>query len=1522
MKEEIQGADPRGLYDPTVDKDACGLGLIVDGSATARHSVVTGALGILRRLAHRGAVGADGRTGDGAGILLQIPDNFFRGQEGLNFLPAPGAYAVGTVFLPREKSEHETLRKNFTSLAEEEGLAFLGERRVETSSSALGTQARLTEPAIWQWFVAPLSGRKRQDAAAFPLALYRLRQRAERAFRKASGARDPLTGLPLRQFYLAGLSSQTLHYKGLLLPEDFERYFPELSHPDMQSAFALVHSRFSTNTLPAWELAHPYRLLCHNGEINTLKGNLSWMKARERGISTQLHPAKSSALLPLIGPGQSDSQSLDNLVELLTLSGRELPHALMMAVPEVWEGQSVHGTSRTAFNSFHSHRLEPWDGPAALGFSDGHWVGACLDRNGLRPCRYQVLTDGTLILASEAGVLDTPASQVVKRGKLGPGQLLAFHLKEKRLYGNRELRDRFAGAQPFGQWVKEESRELPAVETSESANFSGELAPTLRRYGYTAEELTRVLLPMLQKGEEAVSSMGNDTPLAVLSELPQPIFRYFRQTFAQVTNPPIDSEREQVAMSLTSLLGPRADLFSLTADGRKRIKLKGPVLGTGQFEALSCAGLRAHTVSLLFPTEKQGALRTRVRELCTEAEAAVRSGCELLILSDRAGGADAAPVPALLALSAVHHHLIRIGLRTEASLIVDTGEARDVHHFACLIGFGAEAVHPYLLPAIASRLAEEGTLLSSAAEAEANFLKAVEKGLRKILAKMGISTISSYCGAQIFEILGLGREITEECFPSASSAIGGLGFHELEEETLRRHAQGNLTPEGSSLPAQLTLGGQIHYRPGGETHLWNPTTIAKLQIATRENNPLTYQEFSEAADALSAASTLRGLLNLKSKAGAIPVDEVEPVRSILKRFSTGAMSFGALGKEAHETLAVAMNRLGARSNSGEGGEDSRRFAPDERGDSRNSAIKQIASGRFGVTAHYLSSASELQIKMAQGAKPGEGGQLPGHKVDKEIARLRHSTPGVTLISPPPHHDIYSIEDLAQLIFDLKNSNPVAAVSVKLVAESGVGTIAAGVAKAYADKIVISGDSGGTGASPLSSIQHAGSPWELGLAETQQALVANGLRARVRLEADGQLKTGRDVLVAALLGADEFGFSTAPLIVEGCVMMRKCHLNTCPVGVATQDPELRAKFNGQPEYLIRYFHFVAEEVRALLASLGFRSLDEAIGRVDCLEARIPAGKASGLDLSRILAKAESRIPGHRSAFRFGGQRSPRPQKALDEDLLPLALPAIVKKESLRLRRTIRNSDRSTGTLLSYHVAKAWGAGGLPPDTLRLELTGTAGQSFGAFLARGIVLNLEGEANDYVGKGLSGGSIRIFGSRRSPAMEAIPVLAGNTCLYGATSGELFLAGAAGERFAVRNSGALAVVEGVGEHGCEYMTGGDVIVLGPVGKNFAAGMSGGTAYVYDPHRRLRSLCHPAQALPEPVAGFDDSAFLFSTIDRHWQLTGSRMAEALLNHWETALAAFVKIVPAEYRSALAQLQPERSPPVPVAAQEQVLYG
>ncbi len=1472
----------QGLYDPRQEHDACGIGFVANINGQRSHDVIVKGIQVLINLTHRGACGCDPETGDGAGVLIQIPHRFFASECGrLGFaLPPQGEYGVGMTFLPVEPQARLQCEGIVERIVREEGLAVLGWRDTPIDGSAIGRIARGSQPYIEQIFVGRARG---MSADQLERNLYVVRKRAE-----AEVAASDVPGKEF--FYIPSFSGRTIVYKGLLLAPQIARFYPELSDPGVVSALCLVHQRFSTNTFPTWQLAHPFRYVAHNGEINTLRGNVNWMHARQSVLASPLFGAGMKKLFPIIQPGGSDSANFDNALELLLMAGRSLPHAMAMLIPEAWAENPHMNPQKRAFYEYHASLMEPWDGPAAIAFTDGRSIGATLDRNGLRPARYMVTRDGLVVMASEAGVLAVAPEDVVLKGRLQPGKMLLVDTVEGRIVSDRELKARLYGRNPYQLWIKENQvtlGHLPDPPREHGAD-QATLIRRQRAFGYTEEDLRMILGPMAENGEEPVGSMGADTPLACLSDLPQPLFNYFKQLFAQVTNPPIDPIREEMVMSLTSYIGTERNILDETPQHCHTLKLRHPILTNRDLEKLrrvSQGDFLATTLPMLFAVEEEGkGLERALAQLCRRASLAIQSGYTLLILSDRGFDPDYAPIPSLLALAAVHNHLVREETRTQVALIVESGEPREVMHFALLIGYGASAVNPYLA-------------LETVGQAGADkFIKAVNKGLLKTFSKMGISTLQSYRGAQVFEAIGLDRETIEKYFTGTVSRIEGVGIDVIAREAVLRHR--HAFRSRAECEAELVAGGNYYYRVEGEYHLINPETIAKLQHAVRGKNYRTFEEYAALVDDQNRQlCTLRGLLEIKDGAEPVPLEEVEPAREIVKRFATGAMSFGSISKEAHETLAIAMNRMGARSNTGEGGEDEERF-----GDLRRSSVKQVASGRFGVTANYLVNADDLQIKMAQGAKPGEGGQLPGHKVDKNIARVRHSIPGVGLISPPPHHDIYSIEDLAQLIYDLKNVNPAARISVKLVAEVGVGTVAAGVAKAHADVVLISGDSGGTGASPLSSIRHAGIPWELGLAETQQVLVMNDLRGRIRVQTDGKLQTGRDVAIAALLGAEEFGFSTAPLVAMGCVMMRKCHLNTCPVGIATQDPALRARFAGTPEHVINFFFFVAEQVRGYMARMGFRAFDDMVGRVDMLDKRnaLDHWKAKGLDLSTILYNppAPSRI----------ARRCVQPQDhglktALDHELIDLSRPALERGTSVDVRLPIRNVHRAVGAMLSGEISRRYGSPGLPADTIRFRFNGSAGQSFGAFLAPGVTLELEGDANDYIGKGLSGGRLIVYPPRASTFVPEENILIGNVALYGATAGEAYFNGVAGERFAVRNSGATAVVEGLGDHGCEYMTRGLVVVLGKCGRNFAAGMSGGLAFVLDEKSDFaEKRCNTAGVGLEPIGeGETDAQLLYALIARHVAATGSPRGQRIIENWEQTLPRFLRVFPHEYRRALA---------------------
>jgi len=1498
----------QGLYNPAHEHDACGVGFVVDIKGRASHDIVRKGLEILVNLAHRGACGCDSETGDGAGILIQIPHEFFaRETPASGFsLPAPGEYAVAMCFLPVEPQQRLACEGLMERTSREEGLNVLGWRDAPVEVDAIGRVARASQPYIEQFFVARPPG---MSADAFERKLYVVRKRVE-AQVAASEMRDK--GF----FYIPSFSSRTIIYKGLLLAHQIGEFYNELLDPLTQSALCLVHQRFSTNTFPTWQLAHPFRYLCHNGEINTIRGNTNWMNARQSVISSPLFD-DIKKLFPIVQPGVSDSASLDNAVELLAMSGRSLPHVMAMLIPEAWDAHPTMSNERRAFYEYHASLMEPWDGPAAVAFTDGRVIGATLDRNGLRPARYLVTKSGLLLMASETGVLPFEAEEVEYKGRLQPGKMLLVDLEQGRIVPDKELKQQLAVRQPYAAWLEQNQITLDSLpEPSRVQGSDRETVLTRQRcFGYTAEDLRLLISPMAVEGQEAVGSMGVDTPLACLSDKPQSLFNYFKQLFAQVTNPPIDPIREEMVMSLTSYIGTERNILDETPANCHTLKMPHPVLTNRDLEKLrrvSRGDLLASTLPTTFSAhEGEGGLKRALNSLCRRASLAIKAGYTLLILSDRGVDEEFAPIPSLLALTAVHNHLVREGTRTGVALIIESGEPREVMHYCLLIGYGASAINPYLAIETIEQMAEAGEIDPGIPTETAikNYIKAVNKGLLKVFSKMGISTLQSYRGAQVFEAIGLDKSLIDVYFTGTPSRIEGVGLDVLAREAVSKHGSAFNAVLGPE--PELPIGGDYQYRVNGEHHLLNPETVSKLQHAVRRESYATFQEYTRQIDEQNQRLyTLRGLMQLKTIPRPIPLEEVEPASEIVKRFATGAMSFGSIGAEAHETLAIAMNRMGGRSNTGEGGEDEARYIPLANGDSRRSAVKQVASARFGVTAHYLVNAQELQIKIAQGAKPGEGGQLPGHKVDETIARVRHSIAGVGLISPPPHHDIYSIEDLSQLIYDLKNVNPSARISVKLVAEVGVGTVAAGVSKAHADVVLISGYDGGTGASPLTSIRHAGAPWELGLAETQQVLVMNDLRSRIRVQVDGKLQTGRDVAIAALLGAEEFGFSTAPLVAMGCIMMRKCHLNTCPVGIATQNPELRKKFQGTPENVINFFFYIAEELREWMSKLGFRRLNEMIGRVDMIEMRpaIEHWKARGLDFASILYNPQ--VPG-RVGRRCLISQDHGLKEALDYAFLETAKPSIEHGAPVQLHFPIRNVHRTVGAMLSGVIVRRHGSKGLPDDTIRISFEGSAGQSFGAFLAKGVSLTLEGDANDYVGKGLSGGKIVVFPPKRSTFAPEDNILIGNTVLYGATSGEAYFSGVAGERFAVRNSGATAVVEGVGDHACEYMTKGAVVVLGKTGRNFAAGMSGGIAYVFDSTGEfVRVRCNTAGVDLEPIFAREDIVLLERLIAQHVAYTGSPLGRRILDAWTDSLRHFVKIFPQEYKRVLGIAAAERKHP------------
>jgi glutamate synthase (NADPH/NADH) large chain len=1494
-----------GLYDPNYEHDACGVGMVADLHGRPDHDIVDKALTVLERLAHRGASGAEVETGDGAGILVQLPHRFFAGAaEAAGFtLPGAGGYAVGLAFLPVDGDDAHKARTVVEQIAGEESLSVLGWRQLPIEPEGLGKTALGAMPRIEQLFVAPAG--PAVDTMTLERRAFVLRKRAEHA---------------VDDLYFPSLSARTICYKGMLTSEQLREFFPDLRDPAFESGLALVHSRFSTNTFPSWPLAHPYRYLCHNGEINTLAGNRNWMRAREALLETSLIEGDLSRIYPICTPGASDSASFDEVLELLHLGGRSLPHSVLMMIPEAWENHTLMDHDRRAFYRYHASLMEPWDGPAAISFTDGTVVGAVLDRNGLRPSRYWVTDDGLVVLASEVGVLDIAPERVIRKGRLQPGRMFLVDTSKGRLVEDEEIKAELAAEHPYDEWIASDQvrlDELPARTMLTPQH--GRVVTQQRQFGYTNEELRIIVAPMARTGAEPIGSMGSDTSIAVLSNRSRLLYDYFTQLFAQVTNPPLDAIREELVTSLAATIGPEANLLEARCGSCRQILLPLPVIDRDDLAKLmyvnehgETPGFKAFAIDGLFdvreagragaPTEAGGeALRRAIEEVRRRVSDAIAEGANIIVLSDRNATEDWAPIPSLLLTAAIHHHLVREKTRTKVGLVVETGDAREVHHMALLIGFGAAAVNPYLaLDSIDDMISEALLEGVSPRQARRNYIKAACKGVLKVMSKMGISTVASYTGAQVFEAIGLDAGIVDEYFTGTSSRIGGVGLSVLAAEVAERHLRAHEPRPAELAHRELEVGGEYQWRREGEFHLFNPKTVFKLQHATRSKRYEIFKEYTAAVDdQAEQLGTLRGLLRLKPAAGGpIPIDEVEPISSIMSRFSTGAMSYGSISKEAHETLAIAMNRIGGRSNTGEGGEDADRYTRDANGDLRRSAIKQVASGRFGVTGEYLVNADDLQIKISQGAKPGEGGQLPGNKVWPWIAKTRSSTPGVGLISPPPHHDIYSIEDIAQLIHDLKSSNPRARVHVKLVAEVGVGTVAAGVAKAHSDVVLISGHDGGTGAAPLTSLKHAGIPWEIGLAETQQTLLLNGLRDRIVVQVDGQLKTGRDVLVGALLGAEEYGFASAPLVVSGCIMMRVCHLDTCPVGIATQTPALRKKYNGKPEFVETFFEYIAEEVRELLASLGLRSLDEAIGRVDLLdtETAISHWKASGLDLSAVLAQPDVPETMGRRQLRLQDHGL---EKALDHEFMDACSPALDGGAPVSMELPISNVDRTVGTLLGSEISRRFGAAGLPDDTISLTFFGSAGQSFGAFVPHGVTMRLYGDANDYFGKGLSGGRLIVRPPLESPFVAEEQIIAGNVILYGATGGEVFIRGQVGERFCVRNSGATAVVEGVGDHGCEYMTGGLVVVLGPTGRNFAAGMSGGVAFVYDPTRSFGQRVNLELVDVEPLDA-TDSFRVRSLVERHGVETESAVAARLLEHWETDVHEFVKVMPRDYRRIL----------------------
>ncbi|MFA4984298.1 MAG: glutamate synthase large subunit [Candidatus Omnitrophota bacterium] len=1483
----------QGLYEPSFEHDSCGVGFVCDIKGRASNQIIKQGLEVLRRLSHRGATGADPKTGDGAGILIQLPHEFISevaADSGIN-LPMPGGYGSGLVFLPQDKKERGFCQDVFEKVTRQEGQVLLGWRSVPVDDSDIGNTARKTQPLIAQVFIA--SSPRLKDQLDFERRLYVIRRRIENIIRSS--------GIKQRKFfYITNISSRTFSYKGLLMPQQLDRFFPDLRGEAIKSAICLVHSRYSTNTFPTWDLAQPFRFLAHNGEINTLRGNINWMRAREGLLESGLFGRKLKDILPVIVPDGSDSAAIDNAFELLTLSGRSLAHVMLMLIPSAWQQNTILEERIRDFYRYHACLMEPWDGPAAIAFTDGTRVGAVLDRNGLRPARYLVTKQGLVVMASEVGVLDISPQDIMFSGRLEPGKIFFIDTEEGRIVDDKEIKESISASKPYSAWLKKEMLKLEDLPRGRvSLNRIGDSGVFLKTFGYSREDLKFIIGPMVENSQEPIGSMGNDAPHALLSNHPQLLYNYFKQLFAQVTNPAIDPIREELVMSLETYLGPEGNLLEEDAAHCRKLRVRRPVLTDAelsQIKRIHKKGFRTREISLLFRADSKKDFLKTIERICKEAVEAINSGYTFIILTDRGTSKEYAALPALLATGAVHHHLVRKTLRTQIGIILETGEPREVHHFALLFGYGADCVNPYgAFEAVRYLLHEEKIGLKESA-ALGHYVKAVDKGILKILSKMGISTLQSYRGAQIFEALGLADEVIERCFSGTVSRIGGAGFEALAEETISRHRQAYV--HTATAGSHLFSAGIYQWKRDGEFHLWNPSSIASLQDAVWRGDYSRYKEFSALINEQSGhPSTLRSLFQFR-KSEPVPIEEVEPAEEIVRRFATGAMSFGSISREAHETIAIAMNKLGGRSNSGEGGEDLARFMPLPNGDCKRSAVKQVASGRFGVTANYLVNADELQIKIAQGAKPGEGGQLPGHKVSAIIARTRYTTPGVTLISPPPHHDIYSIEDLAQLIFDLKNANPKARISVKLVSEIGVGTIAAGVAKGHADMILISGGDGGTGASPLSSIRHAGLPWELGISETHQTLVLNDLRSRVRLQTDGQMRTGRDVAIAAMLGAEEFGFSTAVLITLGCVMLRHCHLNNCSLGIATQDELLSCRFRGKPEYIINYFTFVARELREIMSLLGIRKVDDLIGRTELLEMNgsILPPKAAGIDLSRVLYKpATDKGVGvycqHKQDHGIDG--------VLDLELIEAVRPALEKKEPLKLEFPIRNTNRTTGAMLSGKVCSLYGEEGLAHETIHIKFKGTAGQSFGAFLANGLTFELEGMANDYVGKGISGGKVILYPDSKISYNPEHNIIIGNTAFYGAIRGEAYIRGVAGERFCIRNSGLYAVVEGVGDHGCEYMTGGRVAVLGQTGRNFAAGMSGGIAYVYARDFNFRQRCNLDMVVLEALNA-EDEGVVRQLVSNHLRYTGSKTGRRILDNFSSDSRHFIKVMPLEYKRIL----------------------
>ncbi len=1492
-----------GLYEPQYEHDNCGVGFVCNITGKKTHKIVSQGITVLNRLSHRGAVGADPKTGDGAGLLIQIPHEFFLKELSKTKirLPKTGDYAVGLIFLPKNKADKALCKKIFVETIEENGQYLLGWRKVPVNNQVIGLSARETEPSIEQIFIKRNASLK--EEIEFERKLYLIRKKIENKIRK-------LTLKEKSFFYITNLSCRTLTYKGLLMPEQVEEFFYDLKNSQIKSSLCLIHSRYSTNTFPSWDLAQPFRYLAHNGEINTLRGNINWTKARERTLEHAVFGKDIKNLKPILTPQASDSATIDNMAELLYLSGRPLSHTMMMLIPQAWENNKLLSSKLKAFYKYHACFSEPWDGPAAIAFTDGKNIGSILDRNGLRPVRYIITKDKTVVMASEVGVLDIPGKDITRSARLQPGEMLLIDTEKQTILSDKEIKKNIANQRPYEEWVRNNLLELDSLPVSN--NKEPEIKdnlPQLTAFGYSREDIKTILSVMAESAKEPTGSMGNDTPLAVLSHKPQILYNYFKQLFAQVTNPAIDPIRENIVMSLDSFLGRQENILAETPFHCHKLHVKNPVLKNKdlmKIKELDTHRLKTKTISILFNRNDYKSFKKTLKDICLQAEKAVKREYAFIILSDRGTNKNQAAIPALLATASIHHYLIRKTLRTQIGIIIESAEPRETHHFALLFGYGADCINPYLAYSTITNLSKQGLISLTPEKALENYSIAINKGLKKILSKMGISTLQSYRGAQIFEALGIDKRVIERCFTGTTSRIGGIGFKEIFTETIARHKKAfSQDVDKKNGFSALEIGGIYQWRKEGEFHLWNPESIYYLQRAARNNNNEYYQRFSRIINNQSKnPTTLRGLLEFK-ETDPIPISEVEPAKNIFKRLATGAMSYGSISGAAHQNLAIAMNRIGGKSNTGEGGEDPARFESKKGQDSRNSAIKQVASGRFGVTTNYLANAKEIQIKIAQGAKPGEGGQLPGHKVSVTIAKTRYTTPGVTLISPPPHHDIYSIEDLAQLIFDLKNSNPKARISVKLVSEIGVGTIAAGVAKGHADMILISGGHGGTGASPKSSIRHAGLPWELGLSETHQTLVLNNLRNRVRLQTDGQMRTGKDIAIAALLGAEEYGFCTAALIVSGCTMLRHCHLNNCSLGVATQNKELEKRFTGKPEYVVNYLKFVVDELRQIMAQLGIRTIDEMIGRTDLLavNSKLIPPKAKNIDFSRILYKPKPKKHTHSYCTE---KQDHKINKVLDQKLVRLAKDAIKDKKHTELSLKINNTNRTTGTMLSHYIVKEHGEPGLPPDTLTVNFKGVAGQSFGAWLSNGVTFKLEGLANDYVGKGISGGKIIIHPYKDAQYKANTNAIIGNTTFYGAIKGAAFIRGKAGERFCIRNSGLKAVVEGIGEHGCEYMTGGRVVILGEVGRNFAAGMSGGIAFIYDKDKELKQKCNLNMVEIEPLDNNDKSQVL-NLVKDHFKYTNSPVAEKIIKNFKKEITNFKKVMPLEYKRILAQTRKEK---------------